>query len=77
MARQDIDLNKQEYQLFNQPDDLSEILNYLYGFLLSLIKIKCELKYRQVCPRISKRGSNSITSQLFGLIPVIARMKWP
>ena len=53
MARQDIDLNKQEYQLFNQPDDLSEILNYLYGFLLSLIKIKCELKYRQVCSRIS------------------------
>ena len=32
MARQDIDLNKQEYQLFNQPDDLSEILKYFKGF---------------------------------------------
>ena len=53
MARQVIALNKQEYQLFNQTDDLSEILKYLNGFLLSLIKIKCELKYRQVCPRIS------------------------
>ena len=57
--------------------DILSLEIFKKGFVLSLIKIKSELQHHQVCLRISQCGSNSITSQFLGLIPVSARMKLP